>query len=193
VDSYIAVKIQNTEKKDTRMGIRDISEKVMAALEQGRSRADIFKSLVASMPSETGKIAYCIASVPQAEMRKKYLFFNALLCVLLVVYSLLNAMSELPVEPGEPTLFIALTSLIPLVFSYFVFRFHGGVYRIAGIWFLIDLIEKILLTGAPDGLAALILLVLFAIATLSFLIARKVFPHLAILGPKKDSDGNYLF
>jgi hypothetical protein len=174
------------------MGIRDISEKVMAALEQGRSRADIFKSLAASMPSETGKIAYCIASVPQTEMRKKYLFSNALLCVLLVVYSLLNAMSELPVEPGEPTLFIALTSLIPLVFSYFVFRFHGGVYRIAGIWFLIDLIERILLTGAPDGLAALILLVLFAIVILSFLIARKVFPHLAILGPKKDSSGNYL-
>jgi len=174
------------------MGIRDISEQVMAALEQGRSRAEIFKSLATSMPAETGKIAYCIASVPQKEMRKKYLFFNATLCVLLVVYSLLNAMSELPVAPGEPTLFIVLTSLIPLVFSYFVFRFHGGVYRLAGIWFLIDLVEKILLTGAPDGVAALIIILLFAIVALSFLIAKKVFPNLGILGPKKDTDSNYM-
>ena len=174
------------------MGIREISEQVMAALEQGRTKGEIFKELVSSAPTEAGKIAYCIASVPQREVRKKYLNFNAVLCVLLVVYSLLNAMSELPVEPGEPTLFIVLTSLIPLVFSYFVFRFHGGVYRLAGIWFLIDLIEKILLTGAPDGLSALILLVLFAIVALSFLIARKVFPNLGLLGPKKDENGNYL-
>lgn len=174
------------------MGIRDISEQVMAALEKGRSRSDIFKSLVSSAPSEAGKIAYCIASVPHNEMRKKYLFFNAVLCILLVVYSFLNAMAELPVEPGEPTLFIALTSLIPLVFSYFVFRFHGGVYRLAGVWFLIDLLENVLLKGAPDGLSALILMVLFVIVVLSFLIARKVFPNLGILGPKKDTSGNYL-
>lgn len=174
------------------MGIRDISEQVMAALEQGRSRTDILKSLAVSMPSEAGKIAYCIASVPRNEMRKKYVFLNAVLCVLLVGYSLLNAMSELPVEPGEPTLFIVLTSIIPLVFSYFIFRFHGGVYRLAGIWFLIDLLENVLLKGAPDGLAALILLVLFVIVALSFLIARKVFPNLGILGPKRDSNGNYL-
>ena len=183
---------KNTEKKITKMGIRDISEQVMAALEKGRTKTDIFESLAASMPSEAGKIAYCIASVPQTEMRKKYLFVNAILCILLVAYSLLNAMSELPVEPGEPTLFIVLTSLISLVFSYFVFRFHGGVYRLAGIWFLIDLLENILLTGAPDGLSALILLVLFAIVVLSFLIARKVFPNLGILGPKKDVGGKYL-
>jgi hypothetical protein len=174
------------------MGIRDISEQVMAALEQGRSRTDIFKSLAASMPSEAGKIAYCIASVPRNEMRKKYLFSNAVLCVLLVGYSLLNLMSELPVEPGEPTLFIVVTSLTSLVFSYFVFRFHGGVYRLAGIWFSIDLLENILLAGAPDGLSALILLVLFVIVVLSFLIARKVFPNLGILGPKKDAGGTYL-
>lgn len=174
------------------MGIRDISEQVMAALEQGRSKQEIFNSLVSSAPAEAGKIAFCIASVPQTEMRKKYLFANALLCILLVCYSILNAMSELPVEPDEPTLFIVLTSLVPLIFAYFVFRFHGGVYRLTGIWFLIDLLENVLLKGAPDGLSTLILLVVFAIVALSFLIARKVFPNLGILGPKKDSNGKYL-
>lgn len=164
----------------------------MAALEKGHTRSDIFNSLVADAPSEAGKIAFCIASVPEKELRKEYLIYNAVLCVLLLGYALLNAMSKLPVEFGESTFFIMLTSLIPLVFSYFIFRFHGGVYRLAGIWFLIDLIEKILLTGSPDGLAALILLVLFAIVSLSFLIARRVFPNLGILGPKKDSNGMYL-
>ena len=109
------------------MGIREINGIVTAALEEGRSRSDIFNSLSSSSPAEAAKIAYCIASVPYDEVRKKYLFLNALLCVLLVVYSALNVLTELPVEEGETTLFIALTSLVPLVFSYFVFRFHGGI------------------------------------------------------------------
>ena len=99
---------------------------------------------------------------------------------------------NLPVEPGEPTIFIAISAIIPLVFCYFIFKFHGGVYRLAGIWFIIDLIEPILLYGAPNGIAVLKLLTLFFIVFLSFLIARKVFPNLGILGPKKDESENFV-
>ena len=174
------------------MGIRDISDRVLAELQKGRSRNDIYTNLSGSAPSDAGKIAYCIASVPENSLRKKYIMLNAAMCILLVVYSILTALSGFPLEPGEPTIFLLITSVIPLVFSYFVFRFHGGVYRLAGIWFLIDFLETVLLTGAPNGIAILKALTLFVIVTLSFLIGRKVFPNLGILGPKRDDSGNYI-
>ncbi len=173
------------------MGFGDIQNRVVAELEHGRTKTQIFERLVAESPAKSATIAYCIAAVPDQELRRKYLTHNAILCVLLVVYAALNLYNGLPVQPDEPTLFIAITTLIPLVFAYFVFRFHGGVYRLTGIWFSIDLLENLLLVGAPDGLAVLELVALFAIIVLSFLIARRVFPQLGILGPKKDAMGMY--
>lgn len=175
------------------MGIRDISERVLAEIQQGHERSDIYKNLTSSAPSDAGKIAYCIASVPENDLRKKYIKLNATLCILLVAYSLLTFLTGLPLEPDEPTIFLVITTTIPLIFSYFTFRFHGGVYRLAGIWFLIDLLETVLLTGVPNGMAALKLIILFFVVFLSFLIGRKVFPHVGILGPRKDASGNYIF
>lgn len=174
------------------MGTRDISDRVLAELEQGKSREDIFMHLSSTAPTDAGKIAYCIASIPENNLRRKHLNSNALLCVLLVAYSVLTALTGLPLEPGEPTIFLVLTTIVPLIFCYFVFRFHGGVYRLAGIWFLIDLLETVLFVGAPNGLSVIKLLTLFFIVILSFLIARKVFPNLGILGPKRDNSGKYI-
>lgn len=174
------------------MGIRGITERVLAQLEQGRSRKEIYEQLTGEAPAEAVKIAYCIGSVPENALRRKYLTFNGALFLLLLIYGVLTFITGMPVEPGEPTIFIVLTSAIPFVFAYFVFRFHGGVYRLSGIWFLIDLLETVLLVGAPDGLAALRLLVLFFVVVLSFRVGRKVFPHLGVLGPKKDETGEYL-
>lgn len=174
------------------MGIRNITERVLEQLEQGRSRQEIYEELAGAAPAEAGKIAYCIATVPDTETRRKYLKHNGALFLLLIAYGVLTFLAGLPIEPGEPTIFLALTSLIPMVIAYFVFRFHGGVYRIAGIWFLIDLLETILLRGAPDGIGAARLLVLFFVVVLSFGIGRKGFPNLGILGPKKNDSGDYM-
>ncbi len=174
------------------MGIRDISDRVVAELERGRSKDEIFIALSAQMPADAGKVAYCIASVPEEALRHKYLRLNGILFLLLIACSILTLLSGLPIEEGEPTIFLAITTGAPLLFSYFVFRFHGGVYRLAGIWFLIDLLENILLTGMPDGIEALKVTALFFIVTGTFFIARKVFPNLGVLGPRKDHSGNYL-
>lgn len=173
------------------MGIRDISDRVLAELERGCSRKEIFSMLAASSPDASGKIAYCIATVPDTGLRKKYLRYNAVLCLLLVIYSVLAAITGLPIKQGEPTIFLLITVVVPIVFAYFIFRFHGGVYRLAGIWFLVDLLESVLLSGTPDGLSVIKLLVLIFVVVLSFLIGIRVFPNLGILGPKKDESGNY--
>lgn len=173
------------------MGIKEISESALAQLQQGKSRREIFAAMAGANPADAGKIAYCIASIPESNLRTKYLRHNALLCLLLITYSVLSIITGLPIPQGEPTIFLVLTAGVPLVFSYFTFRFHGGIYRIMGLWFLVDIFETALLKGAPDGLAVSKLLALFFIVTLSFLIGRKVFPHLRILGPKKDESGHY--
>lgn len=174
------------------MGIRDTRNTVLAELQQGHTRSDIFRRLVSAAPSEAGKIAYCIASIPEENARKKYITHNGALCILLAAYAALNVISHLPVKPDEPTIFLVLTTVIPIIFAYFAFSFHGGVYRLAGIWFLIDLVETVLLVGAPDGVGALKLIALFLIVVLSFYIGRKAFPHLKVLGPAKDASGSYL-
>ncbi len=174
------------------MNIKKISEAVLAELEQGKSRQDVFLRLSSKNPDETAKIAWCIAGIPGKKVRQKYLRHNAALFGLLILYAGLTLVSELPVKPGEPTLFIAITTIIPLIFSYFVFKFHGSVYRLAWIWFLIDFGETVLLTGAPTAIDAFRLIVLFSILFLGLFLARKVFPNLGVMGPKKDDAGNFL-
>ncbi len=174
------------------MGLLDISNKITAELESGLNREDIFNKHIKSIPAEAAKYAYCIASIPTPALRKQYLTINALLSCLLVVYAVLTVLAELPINLQEPTIFILIKTLLPLIFAYFTFRFHGGVYRLIGLWFLYDLLETILLTGVPTFIATLKLLILFFIIVLAFFIARKVFPNLRVLGPKRDPDGGYL-
>ncbi len=172
--------------------MRDISDRVLAELQDGKSRTEIFQNLRKTQPQDTGKIAYCIASIPEDPLRERLLKHNALLCLLLIAYSVLTLLVELPIEPDQPTLFILIKTILPLLFLYFVFRFHGGIYRLAAIWSLIDLLEAVLLTGAPNGTAALRVVVIFLVVVLAFHIGRNGFPNLGILGPKKDASGNYL-
>lgn len=174
------------------MGMRDISNRVLAELEQGHSRKEIYKHLSTSSPADAGKVAFCIASTPKSDLRLKYIKYNAALYILLVIYSGLTVLAELPIDFNEPTIFLLISTVLPLLFSYFVFRFHGAIYRLTYIWCLVDLLETLLLTGAPNGTIALKLLALFFIVVLAFIISRKVFPNLGIIGPKKDHMGNYL-
>ena len=173
------------------MGLLDVSNEISAELESGLSREEVFKKHVQATPKGAMKYAYCIASIPTPALRKKYLPLNALLLLLLIVYAVLNVLAELPINPNEPTIFIVIKTLVPLVFAYFTFRFHGGVYRLFGVWFLYDLFESVLLAEMSTVTVALKLLILFFVVVLTFFIARKAFPNLKLLGPKQDSNGNY--
>ncbi len=173
------------------MGLLNISNEISAELDTGLSREDVFKKHVQSNPAGATKYAYCIASIPTPALRKQYLPLNALLSLLLVVYAVLNVLAELPINLNEPTIFILIKTLVPLVFAYFTFRFHGGVYRLFALWCLYDLFENILITDISTIPVALKLLVLFFVVVLTFFIARKAFPNLKLLGPKQDSNGNY--
>lgn len=174
------------------MGFLHISHSITTELEAGLSREEIFSRLSTTEPESVSKYAYCIASIPTRRLRSKYLKLNGLLAVLFVCYTVLIILSELPIDLNKPTIFILIKSLLPLVFAYFTFHFHGGAYRLMGWWCAYDLLENLLLSGAPTPVAALKLLILFAIIVLSFYIARKVFPNLGILGPKKDKAGRYI-
>lgn len=174
------------------MGFLQVTNTITAELEAGSTREKIFTRLSKDHPEDASKYAYCIASIPTKKLRKKYLKLNALLALLFVAYTLLIILAELPIDLNKPTIFILIKSLLPLVFAYFTFHFHGGAYRLMGIWCCYDLLENLLLTGFQTPVAAVKLLVLFSVIVLSFFIARKVFPHLGILGPRKDPSGEYL-
>jgi len=174
------------------MGLLTINNQILKKLANGESRIDIFHDLAQALPSESAKYAYCINSIPTEELRKKYLVINALLIISLAGYSFLTLLSEYPINFNEPTLFIFIQILVPLVFSYFVFQFHGGLYRVIGLWCIIDLLEAIAISGYGSLLDLSRIMILFACVFLSWLIAIKVFAHLTFLGPRKDRSGNYM-
>lgn len=174
------------------MGLFTVYKCIEKELEQGMSRAEVFKNYSSKTPADTPKFAYMLASIPYPEMRQKYLKLNACLFLLLVSLPVLTVMAEWPIDFRESTLFIAIKSLVPLCLAYFVFHFHGGIYRLLGLWCLIDLSESLLLFNFTTGVGLAKTVLLFLIVVISFFLSYKVFLNLKILGPKRDSKGRYL-
>ena len=174
------------------MGLLAINTKIQSELTQGKSREEIFQTLSSKTPTDAAKFAYCLASIPHSGLRHKYLKHNAILFILLLLLAVLSLASEWPIDFQQPTLFIVIKILVPIVFSYFVYQFHGGVYRLLGIWCLLDLTESLLLLNFTTGAGLSKVVVLTFTVCLSFFIAKKVFPNLKTLGPKQDEQGRYI-
>ena len=174
------------------MGLLAINKKIEKDLALGRSREEIFKELSRKSPSESAKFAYCLASIPHSGLRHKYLKHNGVLFLLLLALAGLSLASEWPIDFRQPTLFLVIKIFVPVVFSYFVFRFHGGVYRLLGIWCLIDLTESLFLLNFTTGASLSKVVFLVITIGLAFFLARKVFPNLGILGPQQDTHGRYI-
>ncbi len=174
------------------MGLLSINRLIQQLLVEGKSREEIFIQLSKQNPENMVKFAYCLAATPNADARRRFLKLNAVLFLLLPLLAALSVAVEWPVDFQQSTFFLALKFIVPLIFAYFVFQFHGGIYRILGLWCFVELLESLLLLsfGTAAGLAKTFVLLL--IVSFAFLIARKVFPHLGFLGPKQDNQGRYL-
>lgn len=175
------------------MGMRELHNTITAELESGKQRGFLYKELSEKKPEHSARIAYVIGCVAPADKRQKHLKINAVLTLLLVLNAVFCVLAELPINLQDPTLFIVLKTVVPLVFCYFVFRFLGAVYRFIGLWSLIDFLETILTSPATDNtFVAFKMIIVFLVMTISWYIARKVFPNLGFIGPKKDESGHYI-
>ncbi len=174
------------------MGLLDTRNQIISKLEKGQSREEVFNEHVANHPAEAARFAYAIASVPHQHLRQKYLRLNGVLFLMLLGIAVLAVMAELPINFEESTLFIVIKTSVPLIFSYFVYHFHGGIYRLLGCWCLFDLFELVFLVKFTALAGIFKLLLLFLAACLAFIIALKVFPNLGFLGPKKNKQGAFL-
>ncbi|BHH85960.1 hypothetical protein [Desulforhopalus sp. 52FAK] len=174
------------------MGLINIHNRIEKALQAGRSRPDIFKELSEKRPADTAKFAYLLASIPYPEQRRKFLKINAILFLLLLILPCLILMAAWPIDLQQSTLFLTIKIVVPFLLSYFVYHFHGGVYRLLPVWCGIDLLESLLLLEFTTGyeLAKIALLVL--IIGVSLYLAKKVFPNLKFMGPRQDEAGRYL-
>lgn len=174
------------------MGLLNINNRIEKDLAAGHHRPDIFEKLSAESPANTAKYAYLLASIPYPERRRAFLKINAILFLLLLVLPCFTLMAAWPIDLKQSTLFLTIKVLVPFLFSYFVYHFHGGIYRFLGAWLIIDLLESLMLLEFTTGyeLAKITLLVLSI--GISFFLAKKVFPNLKFLGPRQDSDGRYL-
>ena len=174
------------------MGVKGISGRVTQELHSGKSREEIFQLLSGEMPGQQDRIAYTIASVPNEVLRKRYLYLNILLFLLLIGAGALALMSSFPSEDEGLSFFLLVTTIVPLVIAYFVLRFYGGIYKVCAVWFLVDLAETFFFTGFADNVSLIKLFFSFLIVLISFFIAHRVFPQLGFLGPNKKIDGTYM-
>lgn len=173
------------------MGLLDVRNSIITQLEHGKTREEIFNRMVKEDPGRVSKIAFAVAAVPRDKLRRQYGHFNTTLFMALIGIALTGLLVELPVHSGESTLALVLRVVMPLILSYFVFHFHGGIYRILGFWCLFDLVEHLLLGHHLSVVGAVKALLLVVSVLLAFYIARKVFSHLQFFGPKQDQLGRY--
>jgi hypothetical protein len=174
------------------MGLLNIYNRIEKELEAGVNRSEILEKLSQENRSDTAKYAYMLASIPYPERRRKYLKINAILFLSLLVLPCLVVMAEWPIDIQKSTLFITIKVVVPLVLSYFVYHFHGGVYRLLGAWCLIDLLESLMLLEFTTGFELAKVTLLILIIGISFYVGKKAFPNLRFLGPKQDPEGRYL-
>ena len=173
------------------MGIFAVRKAINKKLAVGVSRDEIFQQLMGKDSSQAVKHAYAIATIPKAPIPEKCLIANLLLLVALLCCSALTVVVALPVDFSKPTIFLLLQVVVPLVFMYFVFHYHGAIYRISVIWFVVDFLEA-LVQFRQDSLAdSFRILCIFIVIAMSIYLARKLFPHVGLLGPKKDGAGHY--
>lgn len=171
------------------MGLSALIKRIQAELSSGVTRQELFGRLLAEMPGKFSMVAFAIASVPTEARRKKLLYHNAFLTLLLIACSVVSLLVELPIDMNKPTFFIGLKVVIPMIGAYFTFHFFGGVYRPLVAWCFVDLAEAVLLFD-PASLAEVAhVLLLLVIIPLALFIGLRGFPHLRMIGVKKDKEG----
>ncbi len=173
------------------MGLLDNKQQVFEKLAEGKTRQEIFTEFSEQSPDQGGRIAYAIASIPSINSRKKYYLHNILLFSLLIGYSLLALTAALPLKGGMDSFVLVLKTCIPLFFSYYVYHFHGGLYRFLGLWCVIELFEVLFKEETHNIFSYSKGAVLGLVLLLTIIICLKVFPHFGVLNPKQDKDGKY--
>ncbi len=173
------------------MGLLDNKHKIFQKLAEGTTRQEIFTEFSEQSPEQSGKIAFAIASIPSEDSRKKYLLLNLFLFSLLIGYALLALTSSFSLGEDVDTFKLVLKTCIPLFLSYYVYHFHGGLYRFLAVWCAIELIMVLFKEGGHPLFIYSKGAILSAILFVTIFICLKVFPHFSFLNPKRDANGNY--
>lgn len=174
------------------MGVSALREEIEKKLAGGMSRPELFRQLVQRDSLKADKFAFAIATYPAKPIAENVLIANTLLLFMLLCLPVLTLLDAMPVDLKGPTIFLVLQLVVPLICLYFAFHYHGMIYRICGVWFMVDLIEGLFRFSQDSLVESLRLLCLFFIVVLAAYVARKLFPHLRLVGLRKDAEGNYL-
>jgi hypothetical protein len=179
----------------------NIRSKVESRLLEGATREDIFREL-----GGTDDVAREIASTPDLHLRKKYAKLNWTLVSILAYFALLKIAISLTgylyLKKALPWYFFPTLLLVPGAAIYFavqIRKFRGGFYLIAGLLFVIVILNscRTLSSLMANYKAFLVWLALYspliAGSIIAFFLKKKLFPHLGYLGAKTDSSGSYTF
>jgi len=172
----------------SREALRIIDKKI----KDGLTKKEIFTELTGKVKFRTD-LLQMLAMVPDPELRSNHMFLNRLLFTLLIIVAGVRIISGLYFVINTSLLllpFLLFGVLMAVFFAYMVWNFRGNVYRILGLFGIVELLKSLSNIEVWNSYTSLdwILNLLLnyipvsLIVILSFYIGFKVFPYYGFWG-----------
>ncbi len=160
----------------------------------GKTDQEIYNEL-SQLYYDKKALTLLITGTVTAENKGKYKFYNNILLGLLglVILSRVFLVFSLTAQTGQlwALLLVFIVPLLTFYVAYEISQYNAPIYRFCGLMSLVGLMQ--MMAKSESG-AELLLNVVFTclIASLSFYLDHKMFPHYSPGNLKKDSNGEYI-
>lgn len=176
------------------LSTKQIKAEIETLLAAGHSRKSVYERLK-GRGLNNAKLAYQIASTPDAMLCALHDTKTNVLIWIVIIQTVLALLGMLvAVEPDE---FIWVAAYVVGINALFIWGFYVQRLLAYSVFILLNAIflPRDLITSliAQDYVGAAATMVAVATAAYAWYVRRKLFPHIALFGPKKDKQGDYPF
>jgi hypothetical protein len=186
------------------MNKKEVFEIIKTSLNDGKSHEQIFKELTQSY-HDKNMLVKLIAMFPTNERKEKYRRLNYVLFSFLILTAVLKVLTSLSLLLSISPYSLLLIFFIPLINVWLaieVWKMRGYIYRIIGLLGISGICLSLQNSFPTEGSVnfsiiatqfLIIILIFGPIIFLGFYLGKKMFPNYGLMGPKKDTNGNYVF
>lgn len=182
----------NAKKKS--LNRKEVAVIIKSKLQEGIARQEILNELSEQYYSKS-TIATMIASTIDPQAKEKYKALNNLLLALLVLSAIAKLLLGIAVLSSLSPLLIPFAILFPfisIVLAIEVYKYSGHIYGIVSLFSFGSILRTFANFTDLEFDGYFDIAVLLVIALLALYLKDKMLPHYGFLGPKKDSEGNYI-
>ena len=163
--------------------------------DEGESLSAIYEKY-GNKDIKEARLAYLVGTLKSKELIAKYKTGRAVLVIIMVLVTLLSALYGygIGLTSGSSTpVYWSAIAIIPLLFLYGFIRNSFQVYLAYIILSITQLPRSMVNFGENLVIDVISLLISVSIIAFVWYLKNKLFPYMAMMGPKKSKEGVYLF